>query len=203
MTVTGTGIKMASFRVDQEKWSAFIEYAREHNTTATGLILNYIDSCLSASTNGIMTKDRHSDININQATAINLLQEVQEKLVKDNQEKTDNIAGLFELYETLQAEKGILKATIKKLEETVQNIASSIDDDRKCVSSQLLENGGRIDQLNELITTTRTQVNECQIGAMTREQLMKLLLKKKVKFGVKATKADLIELALENGIIVI
>ena len=201
--MTNTGIKMASFRVDQEKWSAFIEYAREHNTTATGLILNYIDSCLSASTNGIMTKDRYHDKSIDQTNIINSLQKVQEKLVKDNQEKTDNITGLFELYETLQTEKGTLKATVQKLEERLKNVIDIMDVDRTSLDNRILENSERMDGLSQLIATTRTQVNECQIGAMTREQLMKMLVKKKIKFGVKATKADLIELALENGIIVI
>ena len=203
MTMVNTNLRMASFRIDSDKWADFIEYARERNTTATSLILTYIDGCLSQSNNGVMTENSRNDKVKNNDNSIDCLKDIQDELIQETEKHSLNIDKLFDLVKSLADENKALKTKLTQLEEKVTDLTSSIDDDKNYISNTLLESSEKISQLNESITATREQLNECRIEAMTRVQLKELLAQNDIKTIKEITKTDLLELVLENDIKVV
>lgn len=201
--MVNTNLRMASFRIDSNKWADFMEYARENNTTATSLILNYIDGCLSQSNNGVMTGINRNDSIKNSDNSINCLKDVQDELIQENQKHDRNIDKLFELVGSLANENKALKSRLEDLEKAVEKDAQSLYDYKQSSDETITENVKIIDKLNELLAMTRTQLNECRIDAMTRQQLRNLLAQRGIKTSKDITKSDLLELVLENDIKVI
>lgn len=203
LTMVSTEQKIASFRINAEKWSAFMEYAREHNTTATSLILNYIDNCLNAESNGVLTNDSRTDNNKNYHNSIECLKDVQDSLIEESQKQDKNIDRLFELVKELAQENKALKSQLDQLEKTVNDDVKAYQDRQEVADDTITENVKKLEQLESEVKTTRTQLNECRIETMTREDLRALLRRNNIKSSDKARKTALIELVLEHGLIVI
>ena len=201
--MVSTDLRMASFRIDGEKWASFLEYARENHTTATSLILNYIDSCLNDSHNGVNTNgkrndnDKNSDIILKQInTCLDRLAEESNDHYNDRDKILDSIDGLIK-------EDELLKAKIEKLEETVKNIRTSADSDRLNSEEKISKHDQKLNQLSQSIKNAIAQLNECELNRRTIEQLRQLLADNGIKTRKDTKKPALLELILENGITVV
>lgn len=193
-----TNQKVASFRINADKWADFIEYARSNNRTATSLILDYIDSCIQSGHDRISTNIIHHDKSDSLNTNINSLKKVQNSLVEQGKKHDLNINKLFSSVEELTEDDETIRYVMQQLENNFKNLFDYHHRHHEIIDDVMAKNTKNIEKLKSQNQAIWDVVAVLKLQQMTVKQIKELLDKTKIQYGDRDSKDSLVKLALKE-----
>ena len=190
--------RLASFRIDSDTWSDFIEYARSNHRTATSLLTEYIENCIdkaptlkpSCIDNDEVTNEEFIKLR-DSVTAMGERGHYQNRLIRALQNKCE---GYDSAIKRLDSRSESNQARLSGVE--------SVNDKRYQKGlSDINELTQKLAYLQSEITAINQALNNSKKADLTNHDLHTILDKAGVKYRKKAPKPELLKLAQDNGLL--
>lgn len=190
--------RLASFRIDSDIWSDFIEYARSNHRTATSLLTEYIENCIDKTptlkTNHIDNYEVTNEEFVKLRDSVKSMSErghYQNRLIRALQNKSEGhdlaIKRLDSRSESNQARlSGVESTNDKRYQKSLSDI------------NELTQ---KLANLQSEITAINQAFNSSKNSDFTNHDLRTILEKAGVKYRKKAPKQELMKVAEDNGLL--